>query len=167
MDDWPTLKTHAVKAMSLRDDVSPPGRRSAAAARVSHASTTTHPMKAVKPSLHFCPVQVARGAPPAPPISTKKACWFVPSQPPQRGAMNARAASELRTAESAGNPLHNITQHCITPRINGGAPKERHQVGKSISRSKALPAAGYTTRRYDKLLRQSFVGPFSVCHARS
>ena len=94
-------------------------------------------------------------------------CWFIPSQPPQGGAMNARAALVLRRSVGAGNPHHNITHHCITPRINGGAPKERLQVGKGISRSKALPAAGYTTRRYVKLLRQSFVAPFSVCPARA
>lgn len=88
-----------------------------------------------------------------------------PSVP--QGRVNARAASELRRSVGAGNPHHNITLHCITPRINGGAPKERRQVGKGLSRSKALPAAGYTTRRYVKLLRQSFVGPFSVCPARS
>lgn len=81
--------------------------------------------------------------------------------------MNARAASVLRGGVGAGNPHHNITHHCITPRINGDAPKERRQVGKGISRSKVLPAAGYTTRRYVKLLRQSFVAPFSVCPARS
>ncbi len=94
-------------------------------------------------------------------------CWFIPSQPPQGGAMNARAASELRRSVGAGNPHHNITHHCITPRINGGAQKERNQVGKGISRSKVLPAAGYTTRRYVKLFRQNFVAPFSVCPARS
>ena len=94
-------------------------------------------------------------------------CWFIPSQPPQGGAMNARAASALRRKVGAGNPHHNITHHCITPRINGGAPKERRQVGKGIYRSKVLPAAGYTTRRYVKLLRQNFVAPFSVCPARS
>ena len=94
-------------------------------------------------------------------------CWFIPSQPPQGGAMNARAASVLRGSVGAGNPHHNITLHCITPRINGGAPKEHRQVRKGISRSKVLPAAGYTTRRYVKLLRQSIVAPFSVCPARS
>ena len=31
------------KAVSLRDDICPPGRRSVAAVRVSHASATTHP----------------------------------------------------------------------------------------------------------------------------
>ena len=81
--------------------------------------------------------------------------------------MNARAASVLRGNVGAGNPHHNITHHCITPRINGGAPKEHRQVRKGISRSKVLPAAGYTTRRYVKLLRQSIVAPFSVCPARS
>ena len=81
--------------------------------------------------------------------------------------MNVRAASALRGSVGAGNPHHNITLHCITPRINGGAPKERRQVGRDCSRSKVLPAAGYTTRRYVKLLRQSFVGPFSVCPARA
>lgn len=35
------------------------------------------------------------------------------------------------------------------------------------ARSNVLQAAGYTTRRYVKLLRQSFVEPFSVCPARS
>ena len=62
--------------------------------------------------------------------------------------MNARAASVLRGSVGAVNPHHNITHHCITPRINGGDPKERRQVGKGISRSKVLLAAGYTTRRY-------------------
>ena len=61
--------------------------------------------------------------------------------------MNARAASEHRRNVGAGNPHHNITHHCITPRISGGVPKEHRQVGKGISRSKVLPAAGYTTRR--------------------
>lgn len=41
---------------------------------------------------------------------------FVPSQPPQGGAMNARAASVLRTTVSAGNPGHNITHYCVTGR---------------------------------------------------
>lgn len=81
--------------------------------------------------------------------------------------MNARAASVLRGSVGAGNPHHNITLHCITPRINDGDPKERRQVGKGISRPKVLPAAGYTTRRYVKLLRQNFVAPYSVCPARS
>ena len=35
-------------------------------------------------------------------------CWFIPSQPPQGGAMNARAASVLRGSVGAGNPHHNI-----------------------------------------------------------
>ena len=30
--------------------------------------------------------------------------------------MNARAASVLRGSVGAGNPHHNITHHCITPR---------------------------------------------------
>lgn len=81
--------------------------------------------------------------------------------------MNARAASVLRGSVGAVNPHHNITHHCITPRINGGVPKGRRQGGKGISRTKVLPAAGYTTRRYVKLLRQSIVTPFSICPARS
>ena len=44
---------------------------------------------------------------------------FIPSQPPQGGAMNARAASVFRTTVSAGNPGHNITHYCETPRASG------------------------------------------------
>ena len=40
--------------------------------------------------------------------------------------MNARAASVLRGSVGAGNPHHNITHHCITHRINGGAPWEKY-----------------------------------------
>jgi len=36
-------------------------------------------------------------------------CWFIPSQPPHGGTMNARAASVLRGSVGAGNPHHNIT----------------------------------------------------------
>ena len=81
--------------------------------------------------------------------------------------MNARAALALRRSVGAGNPHHNITHHCITPRLNGGAPKDRRQMGKGISRPKVLPAAGYTTRRYVKLLCLLVEAPFSGCSARS
>ena len=40
-------------------------------------------------------------------------------------------------------------------------------MGKGISRPKALPAAGYTTRRYVKLLRRIVDAPFFVSPARS
>ena len=40
-------------------------------------------------------------------------------------------------------------------------------MGKGISRPKVLPAAGYTTRRYVKLLRRSVEAPFFVSPARS
>ena len=40
-------------------------------------------------------------------------------------------------------------------------------MGKGISRPKALPAAGYTTRRYVKLLRRIVEAPFFVSPARS
>ena len=89
---------------------------------------------------------------------------FVPLGPPREGERpGCVGASNDRLCWKS---VHNITQHCITPRINDGDPKERRQVGKGISRSKVLSAAGYTTRRYVKLLRQSLVGPFSVCPAR-
>jgi len=165
------------KAVSLRDDICPPGRRSAAAAdSVSHASATTHPESGIarqrasrRPAMMY-PHPVADA--PFPPImgnrssplcllsgaaslrtasrrstshqhkeglvpATAAPCAAVtftlsPSVP--QGRVNVRAASVLRTTVCAGNPLHNITQHCITPRINGGAPKERRQVGKGISR---------------------------------
>lgn len=78
-----------------------------------------------KRSSHLCtavrrrifPAHGASPTSPAPAISTKKA-WFR-SQPPQGGAINARAASVLRTTVSAKNPGHNITHNCITPRIGG------------------------------------------------
>ena len=149
------------KAVSLRDDICPPGRRSAAAVRVSHASATTHPESSIarqrasrRPAMVY-PHPVADA--PFPPIMGKRSsplCTAVrrrasgrtglPAQPctshqhkeglvpataapcaavtstlspsvPQ-GKVNARAASVLRTTVCAGNPLHNITQHCVTSR---------------------------------------------------
>ena len=58
---------------------------------------------------------------------------FIPSQPPQGGAINARAAKVLRTTVCAKNPGHNITHNCITPRI-GCSPLHRLCKGsRSIS----------------------------------
>jgi len=168
--------TSAIIATHRRDC----GRRSRPQTRTSHAPTA-RPRRPSVPDRR--PANALKGKsgrgrqPPNPPLQSLAVLSFLVSRlstalvhplPASLGRCNERpgcvCASNHRWCRY---PHHNITHHCITPRNNGIAPKGPRQVGKGNSRSSVLPAAGYTTRRYVKLLRQSFVAPFPVCPARS
>ena len=72
-------------------------------------------------------------------------CRFNPSQPPKGGAINARALSSLRITAGAKNPRHNITQHCVTPRVCGALRIGLRGVRESVFQLNLVPAAGYAT----------------------
>ena len=72
-------------------------------------------------------------------------CWFNPSQPPKGGAINARAVYSLRITVGVKNPRHNITQHCVTPRVCGARRIGLRSMREHVFQIILVPAAGYAT----------------------
>ena len=73
-----------------------------------------------------------------------------PTRP--QGSISALAGFSLRITAWAGKPHHNITRYCVTPRVTGSTPKTVIKLQAESLRIDILPAAGYTTGRYVKLL---------------
>lgn len=90
-----TCSSHAPMAPARRPSV--PDRRPARALEMKSG----HGRQPPNPPLQSLAVLRSK-------FSVCQPCWFIPSQPPQGGAINARAASVLRGSVGAVNPHHNF-----------------------------------------------------------
>ena len=145
MDDWPTLKTRAAKAVSLRDDVSPPGRRSAAPSELRRTVLRMPRPVVVGGRMGFCsraihgpgPSQnhALCGSPPAK-CSSASASYWCEGGTPLGALVLVRATCRLRHSRFG-------QRSCPRPlRSRGQLPCRRSRAGSFRQQKPTVPRGG-------------------------